>query len=185
MAVLATAGQDFNLFKLHDLRSRPAFDVEVVGDHARARPESSLEDRADLLVEPGEHVKRNYGCRGNVGGQGILLPKLHQVAHPFFRRLFSRELDQLRIDFEPHTSGAEFFCRPDHDPSVAATQIVNDIILRDPGELEHPVRHLHRRGDEGDFIPEPLWGGVACGDEYPTPGNEDSEAPKVLHLYHR
>src|SRR5207247_10000931 len=101
---------------------RPASDPKLVGDDPRARPELApqlrLEPRVDALVEPHRHD----GRRRNVGGEEVTLEERRAIGDLAFTRDLSRDLDQMRVDFDADRARAVLLRREHDDASRARTE---------------------------------------------------------------
>ena len=65
-------------------------------------------------------------------------------ATPAFTAAALASAIRCRIDVDADAARAELLRRGDHDPAVAAAEVVDDVVLRD-------VRHLEHRGDDRVF----------------------------------
>lgn len=73
------------------------------------------------------------------------------LGHAGTLRVGAAFADTPRVDVDADRPRAVFLCGGDHDPSIAASQVVHDIVRSDPGELQHLGDHVMRRRLERDI----------------------------------
>ena len=74
-------------------------------------------------------------------------------------------LDSLGVDVDADAAGAEILGGGDDDPAVAATEVVDEVLLGDLGHLEHLIDHFLRGRDVGDVGLDGLGGSEGDGED--------------------
>lgn len=116
-----------------------------VGDDARAGPELPPQLRAQLQVHFRREKQRDDGCAPEVGFEQVLLQEGDALGAARALGVRPALADAPRIDVHADAARPELPDRGDHDPSVAATQIVEDVFRADLRELQHLGHDAVRR----------------------------------------
>ena len=134
-----------------DLFGLPAGDGVVVADDAALRPELGLEDGPHEVVRFGEEVEADDRRLGDVGLGGVHADELDQAFDAGGLGVALRFLDHGLVDVDPHAAGPVAAGGRDNDAAVAAADVVEDVLVRDLGQLEHAVDdRLGRRDPRGE-----------------------------------
>ena len=129
----------------------PVAHVEAMRNDARAGLKIPQQLGPQPLVHVRKQVKRNDTGFVNVSVEKIVLFKTHQGLDviPFGVRLGF--LNALRVDIDADAAGVEITGCYDHNPAVAAAQVVNCVAARDAGEFEHGRYYGVLRGHIRNF----------------------------------
>ena len=129
---------------------RPVAHVEVVGDDAGARRQLAEQLGTQLEVHVVAQIERHDRGAGQVGREEILPEKGRALGDPGGARGVAAGPDQAGIDLDADAAGPEVAGGGDHDPSVAAAQIEDDVPRSHRGHPEHLEADGLRRADEED-----------------------------------
>jgi hypothetical protein len=130
----------------------PVAHVVVVGHDAGPRLELAQELGPQPQVHVGQQVQRDHGRVLDVGLEQVLLEELHAVGDALPGRVRPGFRDPVGIDVDAHAARAEPLGGRDGDPTVARPEVVEDVVLADPGDLQHLVddalarRHVRHLG---------------------------------------
>src|SRR5581483_11746269 len=102
-----------------------------------------------------ERVRDDAGADSQLIQQLGAEPRVHAGQQK--QRDDSRLADALRIDIDSHAARAIELGRGDHDPAVAASQIVNDVFIRDLGQFQHGFHAGLGGGQVGNLRRLPRW----------------------------
>jgi hypothetical protein len=121
-----------------------------VGDDARAGPELPPQLRAQLQVHFRREKQRDDGCAPEVGFEQVLLQEGDALGAARALGVRPALADAPRIDVHADAARPELPDRGDHDPSVAAAEVVDDVGRADSREAQHLGHDVVRRGLEED-----------------------------------
>src|SRR5581483_6725507 len=135
----------------------PIAHIERVRDDAGADSQLIQQLGAEPRVHAGQQKQRDDSRLADIRFEQIVFLEADQVFHTRFLGVFIGLADALRIDIDSHAARAIELGRGDHDPAVAASQIVNDVFIRDLGQFQHGFHAGLGGGQVGNLRRLPRW----------------------------